>query len=56
MTAMISPERQLEAKLIAKFLDLKYAHRSDVRDRATPEKNSREKFEALNRVRLAKAN
>lgn len=49
---MISPERQLEDQLIEKLRDLKYAHRTDIRDRAALEKNFREKFEALNRVRL----
>jgi type I restriction enzyme R subunit len=50
--AMTSPERQLEESLVGKLLDLKYEHRADIRDRATLEKNFRDKFEALNRVRL----
>ncbi len=46
------PERELEEKLIEKLRSLKYEYREDIRDRATLEKNFREKFEALNRVRL----
>src|SRR5581483_898163 len=49
---MISPERQLEQSLIEKLLDLKYEHRTDIRDRAALEQNFREKFQALNHVRL----
>jgi type I restriction enzyme R subunit len=49
---MSSSERQLEADLVAKLCGLKYAHRPDIRDRAALEKNFREKFEALNRVKL----
>ena len=52
---MNSPERQLEEQLIEKLLALKYEHRADIRDRATLDKNFREKFEALNRVRLTDA-
>ncbi len=50
--AATSPERQLEEQLIEKLRDLKYEHRPDIRDRAALERNFREKFEALNRVRL----
>src|SRR4051812_13218010 len=50
--AMITPERQLEAALVTKLRDLKYEYRPDIRDRATLQQNFREKFEALNRVRL----
>ena len=49
---MSSSERQLEDLLVEKLLDLKYAHRPDIRDRAALERNFREKFEALNRVTL----
>src|ERR1035438_4056673 len=49
---MTPPERQLEEKLIEKLVSLKYEYRTDIRDRAALEKNFREKFEALNRVRL----
>src|ERR1039458_2619150 len=45
-------ERQLEEQLIEKLRSLKYEYRTDIRDRATLERNFREKFEALNRVRL----
>lgn len=50
--AMSSPERQLEEELIEKLCGLKYEHRADIRDRAALEKNFREKFQALNHVRL----
>ena len=50
--ALITPERNLEEALVAKLQDLKYDYRSDIRDRATLEANFREKFEALNRVKL----
>lgn len=49
---MIINERQIEDDLIAKLTDLKYTYRQDIRDRAALEKNFREKFEALNRVKL----
>ncbi len=52
---MTSPERQLEDALVEKLRGLKYEHRTDIRDRATLEANFREKFEALNRVRLTDA-
>ncbi|HNP84032.1 MAG TPA: type I restriction endonuclease subunit R [Nitrospira sp.] len=45
-------EQNIEQDLIAKLTDLKYTYRQDIRDRATLEKNFREKFEALNRIRL----
>ena len=45
-------ETQIEDSLIAKLSDLKYAIRKDIRDRASLEKNFREKFQALNRVNL----
>jgi type I restriction enzyme R subunit len=45
-------ELQIEDSLIAKLTDLKYTHRSDIRDKASLEKNFREKFQALNRVNL----
>ena len=48
-------ERGLEEALVAKLQDLKYEHRPDIRDRATLERNFREKFEALNRVKLTEA-
>jgi type I restriction enzyme, R subunit len=49
---MTSPELQLEKELVEKLRGLKYEHRADIRDRATLEKNFREKFNALNRVTL----
>jgi type I restriction enzyme, R subunit len=45
-------ESGLEDSLVTKLQDLKYEYRPDIRDRATLEKNFREKFEALNRVSL----
>lgn len=46
------PERGLEEALVSKLKDLKYEYRPDIRDRATLERNFREKFESLNRVKL----
>lgn len=48
-------ESQIEQKLIDKLEELKYVHRSDIRDKVTLERNFREKFEVLNRVRLTDA-
>ena len=45
-------EQDIEDELITKLQDLKYVYRSDIRTRAALERNFREKFEALNRVRL----
>ena len=45
-------EHQIEKDLITKLEDLKYSYREDIRDRASLEKNFREKFEELNKVRL----
>ena len=45
-------EQQIEQALVQKLGDLKYTYRPDIRDRAALEQNFREKFEALNRVRL----
>lgn len=45
-------EQELEKLLIEKLSDLKYTVRSDIHDRATLEQNFRQKFEALNRVKL----
>jgi type I restriction enzyme R subunit len=49
---MTTPERQLEEQFIEKLRALKYEYRPDIRDRAALERNFREKFEALNGVRL----
>ncbi len=48
----MTAENRVEQDLIAKLSDLKYIYRPDIRDRAALEANFREKFEALNRVRL----
>ncbi len=48
-------EQEIEEALIEKLVDLKYEYRPDIRDRAALEQNFREKFEALNRVRLTDA-
>ncbi|MGO8627719.1 type I restriction endonuclease subunit R [Rhizobium ruizarguesonis] len=48
-------ESRLEESLVTKLQDLKYEYRPDIRDRDTLEQNFREKFEALNRVRLTEA-
>lgn len=45
-------EDSIEYGFIGKLQSLKYEYRKDIRDRATLEQNFREKFEALNRVRL----
>lgn len=45
-------EAGIEDLFIQKLRDLKYTDRPDIHDRASLEKNFREKFEALNRVRL----
>ncbi|HMS17602.1 MAG TPA: DEAD/DEAH box helicase family protein, partial [Planctomycetota bacterium] len=50
--ASVVRERNIEADCLAKLQDLKYIQRPDITNRAALEKNFREKFEALNRVRL----
>jgi type I restriction enzyme R subunit len=45
-------EEGIEYGFIGKLQGLKYEYRRDITDRATLEQNFREKFEALNRVRL----
>ena len=45
-------ERDLEEALVTKLQDLKYEYRPDIRGRAALEANFRQKFEALNRVKL----
>ena len=52
---MTLKESQIEQKLISKLEELKYTHRTDIRDKAALERNFRDKFEALNRVRLTDA-
>lgn len=48
-------EEHIEYGFIGKLQDLKYEYRADIRDRAALEKNFREKFEALNRVKLTES-
>ena len=48
-------ESQIEQSLINKLEELKYTYRPDIRDKATLEQNFRERFEALNHVRLTDA-
>lgn len=45
-------EQKIEQSLIAKLTELKYSYRPDITDRASLDRNFREKFEALNRVTL----
>lgn len=45
-------EKDIENALIEKLKELKYTYRDDIRNRETLERNFREKFEALNKVRL----
>ncbi|MDD2713170.1 MAG: type I restriction endonuclease subunit R [Simplicispira sp.] len=45
-------EEQIEYGFIGKLQNLKYEYRADIRDRASLERNFRQKFEALNRVKL----
>ncbi len=45
-------ERRIEEEFIEKLCDLKYIERPDIHDRAGLESNFREKFQALNRVKL----
>lgn len=45
-------ERRIEDELIEKLVGLKYVHRADIRDLEALEENFRQKFEALNHVRL----
>ncbi|WP_397569159.1 type I restriction endonuclease subunit R [Schlesneria sp. T3-172] len=49
---MTSSERHLEEQLIARLGELKYEVRTDIRDRSALEANFRQKFQALNRVKL----
>ena len=52
---MSTKEQQIEDNFIKKLEDLKYTYRKDIRDKTSLEKNFREKFEALNRVKLTDA-
>ena len=42
----------MKSPLVTKLGDLKYRYRDDIRDQASLEANFREKFQALNRVKL----
>jgi len=53
--AFLVREEDIEAAFIAKLCELKYTHRTDITDRASLEKNFRQKFEELNHVRLSDA-
>lgn len=46
-------EEHVEYGFIGKLQALKYEYRPDIRDRASLQRNFREKFEALNRVHLS---
>jgi len=48
-------EQQIEEAFIAKLRDLKYSYRPDIRNKAALEQNFRDKFEALNYVKLTDA-
>lgn len=45
-------EQKIEQSFIGKLKELKYTYHPDIMDRASLERNFREKFEAPNRVRL----
>ena len=49
---MSIPESQIEETLLTKLQDLKYEYRPNITDRATLEANFREKFDALNHIKL----
>lgn len=48
-------ESDIEQNLINKLQDLKYTYRTDIRDKVALEQNFRQKFEALNFVKLTDA-
>ena len=48
----MTKEQQIEEELIEKLSDLKYIYRKDIRDRQALELNFKQKFQALNRVKL----
>jgi len=52
MNQVKTKEQEIEQGLINRLEELKYTYRPDIRDREALEQNFREKFEALNRVRL----
>lgn len=49
---MMIKENIIEVYFIKQFSELKYTYCPDIVDRKTLERNFREKFESLNRVRL----
>lgn len=49
----MTKEQQIEDELIKQLIDQKYSYRPDIRTRESLEKNFREKFESLNRVKLS---
>ena len=52
-TGLVVKEEHIEYGFIGTLQKLKYDYRADIGDRAALERNFREKFEALNRVRLS---
>ena len=52
---LVLKEQGIEDAFISRLCDLKYTYRPDIRDRASLEANFRQKFEALNRVKLKDA-
>jgi type I restriction enzyme R subunit len=48
----MTKESQIEQNFIEKLVELKYSYRQDIRDLASLKQNFRDKFEALNRVKL----
>ena len=54
-TSLVVKEEHIEYGFIGTLQNLKYDYRADIRDRAALERNFREKFEALNRVKLTEA-
>lgn len=54
-TGYQTKERDLEDELLKKLQELKYTYRPDIRDKDTLKQNFREKFQALNHVRLTDA-
>ena len=51
----MSTEDTIEKELIQQLTELKYIHRSDIKDKRALEANFREKFEKLNKVNLTDA-
>ena len=49
---MKTKEAQIEEELIQQLQELKYIYREDIKDRKSLEQNFKQKFEALNQVRL----